>query len=112
MLSIYLGRSGRMALPAAPKGLEIVTWSDIMTDKLAKFFEKEHIQFAIRNKILDPILNYILNKIFPYVMLICIMFILLLVSVIVSLFVIIFKFKTMPEVPFVKIMEKENDILT
>ena len=53
-----------------------VAWSDIMTERMAKFFEKEHVQFAIRNKILDPILNYILNKIFPYVMLICVMFIL------------------------------------
>jgi uncharacterized membrane protein len=76
------------------------SWSDIMTDKLAKFFEKEHIQFAIRNKILDPILNYILNKIFPYIMLICLMFMLLLVSVIVTLCVMIFKFKV-PLVPSV-----------
>ena len=80
---------------------------------MAKFFEKEHIQFAIRNKILDPILNYILNKIFPYVMLICVMFMLLLVSVIVTLCVMIFKFRTntsMPSVmPFVKVMEKETD---
>jgi hypothetical protein len=94
------------------KGVDISSWSDIMTDKLAKFFEKEHIQFAIRNKILDPILNYILNKIFPYVMLICVMFILLLVSVIVTLCVMIFKFRTAPEMPFVKVLTKEPDILT
>jgi len=91
-----------------------VGWSDIMTDKMAKFFEKEHVQFAIRNKILDPILNYILNKIFPYVMLICVMFMLLLISVIVTLCVMIFKFRTntiIPSViPFVKVVEKETDI--
>ena len=72
------------------------SWSDIMTEKLAKFFEKEHVQYAIRNKILDPILNYILNKIFPYIMLICVMFMLLLVSVIVTLCVMIFKFRGPP----------------
>jgi uncharacterized membrane protein len=84
-------------------------WSDIMTERLAKFFEKEHIQFAIRNKILDPILNYILNKIFPYVMLICVMFMLLLISVIVTLCVMIFKFRTKTEIPFVKVVEKETE---
>lgn len=90
----------------------VMGWSDIMTDKMAKFFEKEHIQFAIRNKILDPILNYILNKIFPYVMLICVMFMLLLVSVIVTLCVMIFKFRTNTAhavMPFVKVTEKETD---
>ena len=89
----------------------VIAWSDIMTDKMAKFFEKEHVQFAIRNKILDPILNYILNKIFPYVMLICVMFMLLLVSVIVTLCVMIFKFRTNTAdavIPFVKIVEKET----
>ena len=75
------------------------SWSDIMTEKLAKFFEREHIQFAIKNKILDPILNYILNKIFPYIMLICVMFVLLLISVIVTLCVIIFKFGAAASVP-------------
>ena len=88
-----------------------ISWSDVMTDKLAKFFEKEHIQFAIRNKILDPILNYILNKIFPYIVLICVMFVLLLISVIVTLCVMIFKFRMKPEIPFVKVLEKESDIL-
>ena len=87
----------------------VMGWSDIMTDKMAKFFEKEHIQFAIRNKILDPILNYILNKIFPYVMLICVMFMLLLVSVIVTLCVMIFKFRTNTSMSVVKITEKETD---
>jgi uncharacterized membrane protein len=83
------------------------SWSDIMTEKLAKFFEKEHVQYAIRNKILDPILNYILNKIFPYIMLICVMFMLLLVSVIVTLCVMIFKFRA-PIVPSVySPLEKE-----
>ena len=101
-----------MTINPVPKGLDITSWSDIMTDKLAKFFEREHIQFAIRNKILDPILTYILNKIFPYVMLICVMFILLLVSVIVTLCVMIFKFRTTPEAPLVNILTKEPDILT
>lgn len=87
----------------------VMGWSDIMTDKMAKFFEKEHIQFAIRNKILDPILNYILNKIFPYVMLICVMFMLLLVSVIVTLCVMIFKFRTNTSMSVVKLTEKETD---
>ena len=87
----------------------VMGWSDIMTDKMAKFFEKEHIQFAIRNKILDPILNYILNKIFPYVMLICVMFMLLLVSVIVTLCVMIFKFRTNTSMSVVKVVEKETD---
>jgi hypothetical protein len=89
----------------------VMGWSDIMTDKMAKFFEKEHVQFAIRKKILDPIMNYILNKIFPYVMLICVMFMLLLVSVIVTLCVMIFKFRTNTAdavIPFVKIVEKET----
>jgi hypothetical protein len=87
------------------KNTDPMSWSDVMTDKLAKFFEKEHIQFAIRNKILDPILNYILNKIFPYVMLICVMFMLLLISVIVTLFVMIFKIRTvpLPEIPIAQI---------
>ena len=98
-----------IATKLLPKGFDTLSWSDIMTQKMAKFFEKEHIQFAIRNKILDPILNYILNKIFPYVMLICLMFMLLLISVIVTLCVMIFKFRTKPEVPFVKFVEKEND---
>lgn len=87
----------------------VMGWSDIMTDKMAKFFEKEHVQFAIRNKILDPILNYILNKIFPYVMLICVMFMLLLVSVIVTLCVMIFKFRTNTSMSVVKVVEKETD---
>lgn len=86
-----------------------VAWSDIMTEKMAKFFEKEHVQFAIRNKILDPILNYILNKIFPYVMLICVMFMLLLISVIVTLCVMIFKFRTNTVIPLVKVVGKETD---
>ena len=90
-----------------------VAWSDIMTERMAKFFEKEHVQFAIRNKILDPILNYILNKIFPYVMLICVMFMLLLISVIVTLCVMIFKFRTNTTapalIPFVKVLGKETD---
>ena len=84
-------------------------WSDIVAERMTKFFEKEHIQFAIRNKILDPILNYILNKIFPYVMLICVMFMLLLVSVIVTLCVMIFKFRTNTSMSVVKITEKETD---
>jgi len=89
-----------------PKVTDPMSWSDVMTEKLAKFFEKEHIQFAIRNKILDPILNYILNKIFPYVMLICLMFMLLLISVIVTLCVMIFKFRTVhiPETPIAQIL--------
>jgi uncharacterized membrane protein len=82
------------------------SWSDMMTEKLAKFFEKEHIQIAIRNKILDPIMNYILNKIFPYIMLICVMFMLLLVSVIVTLCVMIFKFRG-PEPSAYSPVEKE-----
>jgi hypothetical protein len=84
-------------------------WSDIVAERMTKFFEKEHIQFAIRNKILDPILSYIFNKIFPYVMLICVMFMLLLISVIVTLCVMIFKFRTNVEIPFVKLVEKETD---
>ena len=89
-----------------PKIADPMSWSDMMTEKLAKFFEKEHIQFAIRNKILDPILNYILNKIFPYVMLICVMFMLLLISVIVTLCVMIFKFRAghIPEIPVAQIL--------
>ena len=87
------------------------SWSDIMTEKLAKFFEKEHVQYAIRNKILDPILNYILNKIFPYIMLICVMFMLLLVSVIVTLCVMIFKFRG-PATSFAApgLVEKESSL--
>lgn len=91
------------------KVLETMSWSDIMTKKMAVFFEKEHVQYAIRNKILDPILNYVLNKIFPYIMLICVMFILLLVSVIVTLCVMIFKFRAKPEIA--EILKKDPGLL-
>jgi lipopolysaccharide/colanic/teichoic acid biosynthesis glycosyltransferase len=69
------------------------SWTDSMTQKMSAFFEKENIQTAIRNKVLDPIMNYILKRIFPYIILICVMFILLLVSVLVTLAVIIYKFR-------------------
>lgn len=91
------------------KMLETLSWSDVMTTKMATFFEKEHVQYAIRNKILDPILNYVLNKIFPYIMLICVMFMLLLVSVIVTLCVMIFKFRTKPEIA--EILKKDPGLL-
>ena len=68
-----------------------ISWSDSITQKMTAFFEKEHIQAAIRNKVLDPIMNHILKRVFPYIILICIMFILLLVSVLLTLGVIIFK---------------------
>ena len=74
-----------------------ISWSDSMTNKMMAFFEKEHIQMAIRNKVLDPIMNHILKRVFPYIILICVMFILLLVSVLMTLGVIIFKIhKSMP----------------
>ncbi len=111
MRRLFLCEAIGMATTSAQKIIpKEMGWSDIMTDRLAKFFEKEHIQFAIRNKILDPILNYILNKIFPYVMLICVMFMLLLISVIVTLCVMIFKFRTNTVIPLVKVVEKETDI--
>jgi len=70
-----------------------VSWSDTMTQKMSAFFEKEHIQTAIRNRVLDPIMNHILKRVFPYIILICVMFILLLVSVLLTLGVIIFKIR-------------------
>ena len=91
------------------KMLETLSWSDVMTTKMAAFFEKEHVQYAIRNKILDPILNYVLNKIFPYIMLICVMFMLLLVSVMVTLCVMIFKFRMKPEIA--EILKKDPGLL-
>jgi uncharacterized membrane protein len=68
-----------------------VSWTDSMTQKMASFFEKEHIQTAIRNRVLDPIMNHILKRIYPYIVLICVMFSLLLISVLLTLAVIIFK---------------------
>jgi hypothetical protein len=62
--------------------------------KMGAFFEKEDIQMAIRNKVLDPIMNHILKRVFPYIILICVMFILLLVSVLITLAVILFKINT------------------
>jgi hypothetical protein len=94
------------------KMLDNIPWSDVLTKKMSNFFEKEHIQYAIRSKILDPILNYVLNKIFPYVMLICIMFVLLLVSVLVTLCVMIFKFRAKPEISIAEILRKETEALT
>ena len=70
------------------------SWSDSMTQKMTSFFEKEHIQTAIRNRVLDPVMNHILKRVFPYIVLISIMFILLLVSVLITLGVIVFKFHT------------------
>jgi len=77
-----------------------VSWTDSMTQKMASFFEKEHIQTAIRNKVLDPIMSHILKRIYPYIVLICVMFSLLLVSVLLTLGVIIFKIHA--SVPLVK----------
>jgi len=65
-----------------------------MTHKMTSFFEKEHIQTAIRNKVLDPIMNHIVKRVFPYIILICVMFILLLISVLLTLGVILFKIRT------------------
>ena len=77
-----------------------------MTQKMAAFFEKEHIQTAIRNRVLDPILNHILKRIYPYIILICVMFILLLVSVLLTLGVMIFKIHTsVPKEVFAVISE-------
>ena len=73
-----------------------LTWGDSMTQKMTSFFEKEHIQNAIRNRVLDPVMNHIMKRIFPYIILICVMFILLLLSVLVTLGVIIFKIRDAP----------------
>jgi len=73
-----------------------LSWTDSMTQKMTSFFEKEHIQLAIRNKVLDPVMNHILKRIYPYIVLICVMFCLLLVSVLLTLAVIIFKIQTSP----------------
>ena len=61
-----------------------ISWTDSMTQKMTSFFEKEHIQLAIRNKVLDPVMNHILKRIYPYIVLICVMFCLLLVSVLLN----------------------------
>ena len=75
-----------------------------MTQKMTAFFEKEHIQTAIRNRVLDPVMNHILKRVFPYIVLISIMFILLLVSVLITLGVIIFKFRTITPVASVAVV--------
>jgi len=69
-----------------------------LIQKMTAFFEKENIQMAIRNRVLDPIMDHILKRVFPYIILICVMFILLLISVLITLGAILFRIQS-PSVP-------------